>query len=248
MIALCVVVGVLRNSVALQGCHRCFFKLHGGRELFVYAETLTGDSRQRADATASQLWPASRAAARFVAKHIELSRERLTVCELGCGLGAPAISAALFGARAIATDVDERALARVRAAARDQRIPVETRALDVCDASVRLPRADVFVLADVVAGSRLSKAVADRVCEAYDTGALVIVAMDAARAQRADVLRHLREASSWPVASSSLDFQPAPFWDYQVARHLRARSTRPRNIIMPVLLHVDEEDPTLYHH
>lgn len=77
--------------------------------VFVYAELHDGSGQSSGDATARQLWPAARSAARFVADYIRRSDRALTTCELGCGLGAPSLAAARAGASALATDVDTQA-------------------------------------------------------------------------------------------------------------------------------------------
>lgn len=109
------------------------------------------------------------------------------------------------------------------AAAEAQDLRVGTRVFDVTDARLALPRADVFVFADVAADASLVDAVTARIDEARRSAELVLVAMEAQRAQREAVLRRLGGA---PLA-----FRPASSWS-------RAGGL--------VLIDVDEDDPTLY--
>ena len=149
--------------VATSGrCHRCSFSVPGSK-LFVYAERLDGDERAASDVTASQLWPSSRGAASYLATH---ARDR-SVCELGCGLGAPSLAAAYAGCRVLATDVDGEALDRVSRAAKDQGVGT----------------------------SRLAEAVHVRVKEAFDRGARVLVSLETSRPQRDALVRFLQDSN-----------------------------------------------------
>lgn len=216
--------------LALVGRRPCYFAVDATTKLFVYAEMLTGAPRvaPAADVTASQLWPASRAAASFLADYVVRAPSPLTVCELGCGLGAPILAASFAGARAIATDVDKSSLEYVTRAAEAQDLCVETRYFDLCDFRRNLPDADLFVLADVVGDRRLAVAVAERVVEATQNDATVLVALEASRPQRLDLVRRLRES----LGASVPDFRAAREW-----------RDAPHRL---VLLDVDEADPSLY--
>lgn len=110
------------------------------------------------------------------------------------------------------------------AAAEAQDLRVGTRIFDVTDARLVLPHADVFVFADVAGEASLVDAVAGRIDEACRSAELVVVAMEAQRAQRAAVLRSL--------GGPPRTFRPASSWGG--ARGL-------------VLIDVDEDDPALYY-
>lgn len=102
----------------------------GGRELLLLRPE---DSERLLDEEAfaqeeflpywAELWPSSLALARLVSR-LELCGRR--VVELGCGLAAPSISAALAGARALATDWSADAVALAACNARRNGVRIET--------------------------------------------------------------------------------------------------------------------------
>jgi predicted nicotinamide N-methyase len=97
----------------------------------------------------SVLWRSGMALAR------ELSNEELDgrrVVELGCGLGAPSIAAALSGAEALATDREGEALELVTRNARENGVEVETAVVEWASPDELLKRApfDLVVGADVL--------------------------------------------------------------------------------------------------
>jgi predicted nicotinamide N-methyase len=71
----------------------------------------------------AELWPSGLALARELAAH-DLMGKR--VLELGCGLGLPAVAAALEGAEVVASDWSEEALAFAALNARRNRATIET--------------------------------------------------------------------------------------------------------------------------
>ena len=71
----------------------------------------------------AELWPSARALAGVVAS---LALRGARVVELGCGLGLPSIVAALAGARVLATDWSDDALAFARHNARRNGVRIET--------------------------------------------------------------------------------------------------------------------------
>lgn len=120
------------------------------------------------------LWPSAHACARVV---LELAAKigARTVLELGCGTGLVSLVAARAGLAAHATDVDDGALASVRASAAVARLDVATSRFDICSAD-RLPEtATIVVAADLMYEELLAAALARRVREARDQGAWVVV-------------------------------------------------------------------------
>ena len=101
----------------------------------------------------AELWPSGVALARALGKRA-LSGRR--VLELGCGLAVPSITAALGGAKVLATDWNEDALAAVEGNARRNGTAVETLRLDWREPDAVLDRPwDHVVAADVLYERRL---------------------------------------------------------------------------------------------
>lgn len=122
------------------------------------------------------------------------------VLEIGCGTGFVSLVALRHGARVLATDVDEGALAAVRRARDELDAPgeLQTALLDV-RGTEPLPAADVVVIADLLYEELLAVAVARRVAEARGRGSAVVVG-DPGRVFRGAFSRLLAEAG-----------HPAPF-------------------------------------
>jgi predicted nicotinamide N-methyase len=97
----------------------------------------------------SVLWRSGVALAREVAT-LPLAGSRAV--ELGCGLGAPSLAAAAFGATVLATDGDPDALELVAQSAELNGVQVETAVVDWSDAEELLERApfDLVLAADVL--------------------------------------------------------------------------------------------------
>lgn len=212
-------------TTALSLTHRQVVRLSGNSDIYVLAETL-GEPDSRGDATSRQLWPASRAAAKFID---ELRPQ--SVVELGCGLGLPSLVAAANGARVTATDIDEEALTLCATAAREQGLHVETRVFDLCGPEP-LPTAEVYIIADVAADARLTKALVHRVDEALSLAKVVVVAMQRDRAQRQPL---------WESFSTTEDRDAA----LDACR--RALLDEEETLGHLVLLDVDENDQRLYY-
>jgi predicted nicotinamide N-methyase len=104
------------------------------------------------------------------------------VLELGAGTGLCSLAAAKRGARVVATDADDAALALLATAAAAQKLPVEVRRFDVFD-DAPLPAADVVVMADVMYEPGLALGMARRAVQAIERGSQVLVA-DPGRAFR----------------------------------------------------------------
>jgi predicted nicotinamide N-methyase len=110
------------------------------------------------NAVGQKLWPASQAFARMLTETPSQVKD-LDVVELGCGLGAVGIAAALAGARSVLlTDFQERSLelAALTAEANGVADRVSTRLLDWTDVPEDLGSADVIVGADVLYDSALA--------------------------------------------------------------------------------------------
>ena len=120
----------------------------------------------------------------------------LRVLELGAGTGIVSLLCSKRGAHVHATDVDEVALALVRAAAAGQGLTLETSAFDILGPA-SLPPADVVVAADLLYEPALAAALARRVIEALARGSACIVG-DPGRTFRAGFERALTLAGLAP--------------------------------------------------
>lgn len=169
------------------------------------------------------LWPAAWAVANYLLIEdissssrtaLESSRkplEGLTILELGTGTGMVSISAALGGARVIATDYEPLALALTKYAAesfhgsnranRNASIshniihsPISTKILDMCDHDGSpLPEGiDLVVAADIMYEPKTGVAMARRAVEALRRGSRVIVGDSPGRPGRPAFLDTLR--------------------------------------------------------
>jgi predicted nicotinamide N-methyase len=99
----------------------------------------------------AELWPSGIALARHVAG-LPLRGRR--VLELGCGLGLPALAAALGGADVLATDWAPEALALLEQNAAANGLRVETAVLDWRDGAQVGPPFDLVLAADVLYEAR----------------------------------------------------------------------------------------------
>ena len=125
-----------------------------------------------------------------VVSAMELAGKR--VLELGCGTGLVALVAARFGARVLATDVDDAVLDAVARAARDAAVAVDTALFDV-RSRAPLPAADIVVAADVLYEAPLAASIARRVLEAKARGSVVVLG-DPGRVFRDQLARILADA------------------------------------------------------
>ena len=122
----------------------------------------------------ADLWPS----ARVLANELAIMRLRgLRVLELGCGLGAPSIAAAMAGAEVTATDYYEDALlfARLNVAAATGRT-IATRLVDWTAMPPDLGKFDVVLASDVLYEHRYASLVADAIAATLVRGGEAVVA------------------------------------------------------------------------
>ena len=118
----------------------------------------------------------------------------MSLLELGCGLGLPALVAAAAGFAVTATDYEKPALEGVRFNAEKNGIgPIETRLLDWRNIPADLGRFDRVVAADVLYEPHHSAAVAGVIARTLATGGLALVA-DPCRTRAAGFPDACREA------------------------------------------------------
>jgi predicted nicotinamide N-methyase len=121
------------------------------------------------------------------------------VLELGAGCGLVSLACARRGADALATDLDDDALALLSEAARRQGLAVRTRRFDVTTVEP-LPPTDIVVLADVLYEETLAAAAGRRAREALAMGATVLVGDPGRVFRRAFVANVEREVLFEPMA------------------------------------------------
>lgn len=134
-----------------------------------------------------------------VAVLAELPLAGTRVLELGCGTGLVSLAAARAGAKVLATDVDEEALASTRRAAEHAGLAIGAVGFDV-GSDEPLPPADLVVAADLMYEPELALALARRVREALERGSRVVVG-DPGRLGRAAFDRELAGAAP-PIRAS----------------------------------------------
>ncbi len=184
------------------------------------AMDLMGDDNHyaRVNFLATQVWPSARVAASQIEQHAPHAQ---SFCELGCGPGLPSIAAAKIGIPHVwATDIDEFALALVRAAAEEQGLVVKTRTVDLLLTNNNLPDCDWYVLSDVFESAAVARGAA-RICEELlrkEKAVWVFAQSD--RVQREEFLREMKQrlgedAMEWsPIEKgfvAAADSQPN-FW------------------------------------
>ena len=182
----------ITNSVSNLIVHKVPLR-RGDASPFCYAVSSASALQPHQNFLSTQVWPAARAAASFIERNLPTrsSARDMTVCELGCGPGLPALTAAAAGAsKVIASDLESLALELVDAAARDQNLDVETRIIDLCGNV--LPSADIYLMSDVFESGTVAKGAAHLL---YATTSNVWVFCQSDRAQR-DIFRdELRKLS-----------------------------------------------------
>ena len=156
---------------------------------------------------ATQVWPSARLAATCVEAHLN---KEWTVCELGCGPGLPALTAAHCGSSKVyATDIDSLALKMLQAAAKEQKLDVETSIVDLTS-DEPLPDADLYILSDVFETGRVAEGAARVVEDILSSQARVWVFAQTDRAQREVFLETLKKRCNNPslawCSPGSLDF------------------------------------------
>jgi predicted nicotinamide N-methyase len=150
----------------------------------------------------AELWPSARVLAGELAGR-DLAGRR--VVELGCGVGLPAIVAALGGARALATDWYREALAFVHANAAEAGVEVATMLVDWADPPAALTDAvpyDLVVGADLLYEERNGVALAALLPRLLPPGGEALIA-DPRRPHAALLLDLLREAG-WSLEERDL--------------------------------------------
>jgi len=166
---------------------------------------------------ATQVWPSSRSASFVIEKYCN---PNWTVCELGCGPGLPALTAASLGSRVIATDVDETALQMVQWAAEEQGFVNGNRfATEFFDLTAEdpLPNADLYVLSDVFESAEIAGGTAwhvkqlldaknDRDAESGASRLWIFAQSD--RAQREVFLNSLREVKEFEHVEWTMNHKP----------------------------------------
>lgn len=105
----------------------------------------------------AHLWVGSRVLAEIVAREIDCRDRR--VIDIGCGLGLPAVVAALGGGRVVAVDYVRDALAFAAANARRNRCAVEVVQFDLRQPALRT-EIDICLAADVTYDPQLQEALA----------------------------------------------------------------------------------------
>jgi predicted nicotinamide N-methyase len=129
-------------------------------------------------------WPGSFVAAQELLKHRNDTIENKTVLVLGAGVGVEAQASAMLGAkRVIATDIHPTTLRLLEFGAQQACLDeiIEARVLDFCSQQP-LPRADVFVAADVLYNEQLASQVCRRCAEALvQNPAIKILVTDSQR-------------------------------------------------------------------
>ena len=131
------------------------------------------------------------------------------MCELGCGPGLPSLTFAdmvsrdgrrLGQLRVWATDLDEFALRLVEQAANDQSIALATQRFDlVQDQPLNLPKADLYLLADVFESTSVALGAAQCTANVLQNGASVWVFAQSDRVQRETYLHELRALLQDPL-------------------------------------------------
>ena len=122
----------------------------------------------------AKLWPAALGVANHLA---DLPGDRLRglqVVDCGCGNGLCSLTLAAMGANVTATDISPVALSLTARAAAAQSLDVATLCFDV-GSTEPLPKADLYIFADLLYDAQLARFVANRVSEAARRGAWGIV-------------------------------------------------------------------------
>jgi predicted nicotinamide N-methyase len=152
----------------------------------------------------AELWPSARVLAERLARR---PLAGLLVVELGCGLGLPAIAAALGGARVLATDWYPEALAFVRANAEEAGADVETMVVDWREPPPGLLRrapADLIVGADLLYEERNGPTLAALLPRLLPPGGEALVADP--RRPHADALLGPLRAAGWAHESEEVRY------------------------------------------
>ena len=104
-----------------------------------------------------------------------------TVLELGCGTGLPSLVAASLGASVVATDISTVVLQLLQAGWKGcvpRKGTLSSQLFNVMDTSMPFPQADIVIASAVLYDADLAKALAQRVIEACENGAWVILGDD----------------------------------------------------------------------
>jgi len=152
----------------------------------------------------AELWPSAVALARVVARRPLTGRR---VLELGCGLGLPAIAAALGGGRVLATDWSAEAVAMTAGNAARNDAPLETAVFRWDDPPEALGPPWTLVLAsDVLYEPRNVDQLLDLLPRLVDKTGRILIA-DPGRRPAAEFLERAR-AGPWHVRSTGSGRSP----------------------------------------
>jgi predicted nicotinamide N-methyase len=143
---------LVAESIDLRTGRRLVFVRPRDATALLYEDDIAAD--QAYPPYWAELWPSGVELAREVSAH---DWTGATVLELGCGLGLPAIAAALGGARVLATDRSPDAVTFAAVNAEHNGVAVETAACSWDEPGPLLERApwDLVLAADVLYGQRM---------------------------------------------------------------------------------------------
>lgn len=156
----------------------------------------------------AELWPSGLVLAERLTRR-DLAGRR--VVELGCGVGVPAVVAALLGARTLATDWYAPALAFTRANADAAGARLETLLVDWSDPPAALlegPRADLVIGADVLYEERNGPALAGLLPRLVAPDGEVLIADP--RRPHADALVNPLRAAGWSHSAEEVRYGGRP--------------------------------------
>ena len=181
------------------------------------------DGLTHADPYGAVLWPAATAVARTILTDPGKWLRGQTVCELGAGTGLVSLAAVAGGAaKVIATDYEsiplkllQFALLKLNTNSIPRNSTIQMKLLDLCQhREVPLPKAGVFVAADVMYEPKTGRALAHRVAEALAQGSRVLIGDSPGRAGRPAFLQQLQE-----LGIRDAEFVEVPGWTVTGDRH-----------------------------
>lgn len=155
------------------------------------------DNPLDADPYGMAVWPAGQVLAQAASAYGLEARQKgkpLTALELGCGCGLASLTLLSLQCSVIASDFQQLPLQLLQEAARRQGFEkrLKVQKFDLCDASARLPEADLVMASDVLYERQTAEAMARRVDEALERGSRVLVA-DIGRPNRKVFLSTLQD-------------------------------------------------------
>ena len=200
------------------------------------------------DVYGAVLWPAALTVASYLLQNAETLLAHQTVLEVGTGTGLVSIAAAMGGAHhVLATDYEKVPLRIVETTAKLNHVShnqLSTRLVDICDSSQPLPsNMTVLVAADILYEPKTGRALAERVIEALQLGAHVIVGDSPGRPGRPAFLQRLAE-----LGLENACFEDITGWSVTGDRHelicgatSTTRSDRERELVVAVM-HLRPDD------